>query len=62
MESTGVPGRIQVTAAVVDSVPTDEFRFEPRGEVAVKGKGNMETFFLAERLKEDHRPSEVIKE
>lgn len=52
MESTGVPGRIQVTAAVVENLQKDEFTFEARGEIKVKGKGQMETFFLTERLKD----------
>lgn len=50
MESTGVPGRIQVTKDVVEGVPEGVFQFEARGEVEVKGKGRMETFFLTERL------------
>jgi len=49
MESTGVPGRIQVTKDVVDLVPAEEFRIQSRGEIQVKGKGVMETFFLVER-------------
>ena len=45
MESTGVPGRIQVgpdTKALLG----DEFLLEPRGTVEVKGRGPMETWFL----------------
>lgn len=45
MESTGVPGRIQIgpdTRALLDS----EFVLEPRGAVEVKGRGPMETWFL----------------
>lgn len=45
MESTGVPGEIQVTRAIVDQVPPKTFQFERRGMVHVKGKGEMETFF-----------------
>ncbi|MFL5757512.1 MAG: adenylate/guanylate cyclase domain-containing protein [Chloroflexota bacterium] len=45
MESTGVPGRIQVTATVEERL-RPRFRFEPRGFVDVKGKGPMPTFFL----------------
>ena len=48
MESHGVPDRIQVTAAVYDLV-SSEFDFEPRGEIDVKGKGMMETYFLLRR-------------
>jgi len=45
MESTGEPGRIQVTAAV-ESRLRDRFTLEPRGVVEIKGKGPMPTFFL----------------
>ena len=48
MESTGVPGRIQIgpdTKALLD----DEFVLEPRGMVEVKGRGPMETWFLVSR-------------
>ena len=48
MESTGVPGRIQVTAATHDRLQND-FEFEPRGLVEVKGKGEIETWFLIGR-------------
>ena len=45
MEATGVPGRIQVTAEFAE-VLGDRFRFEPRGKIAVKGKGEVQTCFL----------------
>jgi class 3 adenylate cyclase len=45
MESTGVPGRIQVTGAVEERLRTG-FRFEPRGLTEVRGKGLMATYFL----------------
>ena len=48
MESTGMPGRIQVTQATYDRLK-DEFEFESRGLVAVKGKGEIETWFLGGR-------------
>jgi class 3 adenylate cyclase len=48
MESTGIPGRIQVTGAVEERL-RDRYRFESRGLVNIKGKGVMETFFLLER-------------
>lgn len=49
MESSGVPGRIQVTPTVVDACSPAEFSFEKRGSVSVKGIGEMETWFLTER-------------
>jgi class 3 adenylate cyclase len=48
MESTGVPGRIQVNRATYERL-ADEFEFEHRGVVDVKGKGPTETWFLLGR-------------
>jgi guanylate cyclase len=48
MESTGVPGAIQITAATRELV-RDAFTCEPRGIVAVKGKQEMATFLLVGR-------------
>jgi len=45
MESHGEPGRIHVSAATRELLG-EAFRFEERGEVAVKGSGTMRTFFL----------------
>jgi guanylate cyclase len=45
MESHGVPGKIQVTSEMRDLLK-DDFRFESRGEIDVKGKGMMWTWFL----------------
>ena len=47
MESTGLPGRVQIseaTAAEVSDMPG--LVLEPRGKVQVKGKGDMDTFLL----------------
>jgi class 3 adenylate cyclase len=52
MESLGVPGRVQVTGAVVDRLG-EAFVVEPRGLVDVKGKGPMPTWFLLGRS--EHR-------
>jgi class 3 adenylate cyclase len=48
MESTGVPGRLQVTSATRDRLEAD-FELERRGIVDVKGKGPTETWFLLGR-------------
>jgi class 3 adenylate cyclase len=48
MESHGVAGRIQVTEAIRDNL-SRAFEFEERGEIQVKGKGMMKTFFLVRR-------------
>lgn len=53
MESTGIPGEVQVTATVQERLKHD-FDFEPRGAVPVKGKGQMETFLLRPRTPESH--------
>jgi adenylate cyclase len=45
MESTGVEGKIQVPE-VVHGRLKDDFALEERGEVVVKGKGVMRTWFL----------------
>ena len=48
MESHGTPGRIQITRATYDLIE-DEFVCEPRGTISIKGKGDMETWYLLER-------------
>jgi guanylate cyclase len=45
MESSGVPGSIQVSAATYRLI-RHQYDCTPRGTVAVKGKGDLETFIL----------------
>ncbi len=45
MESGGLPDMIQVTRPVYEALK-DQFTFEPRGEIEVKGKGNVEAWLL----------------
>lgn len=45
MESHGIPGRIQITRDSYELIK-DAFECEPRGLIEVKGKGQMETWFL----------------
>jgi class 3 adenylate cyclase len=45
MESSGVADRIQVTGRMRDALP-GSFCLDCRGEVAIKGKGPMTTYFL----------------
>jgi class 3 adenylate cyclase len=52
MESTGMPGRIQVTRETYERL-RDAFEFERRGLVDVKGKGQIETWFLVSRRSKD---------
>lgn len=48
MEMHGLPGRIHVTEATYRYLQ-DSYRFEERGMIAVKGKGQMKTYWLLER-------------
>ncbi|MEG5048986.1 MULTISPECIES: adenylate/guanylate cyclase domain-containing protein [unclassified Microcoleus] len=48
MESSGIPGEIQVTAAVYDRLK-DKFWFKKRGAVEIKGKGEMMVYLLVGR-------------
>jgi adenylate cyclase len=45
MESHGTPGRIQITRATYELL-ADEFECEPRGTIEVKGKGEVEAWYL----------------
>jgi guanylate cyclase len=45
MESHGTAGRIQITRATYDLL-ADEFECEPRGTISVKGKGEIEVWYL----------------
>jgi guanylate cyclase len=53
MESHGAVGRIQITRATYELLG-DEFECEPRGTIPVKGKGEMEVWYLLGRRE---RPS-----
>lgn len=55
MDSTGVPGYTQVTQDVVDALQGSHFEFKCRGQIKVKGKGDMVTYFLC-----DTKPSNDI--
>lgn len=48
MESLGIPGTIQVTAQTYERL-RDQFIFEERGIIPVKGKGEMTTYLLKGR-------------
>jgi len=51
MESTGVPGEIQVTASVYERLK-GKFELESRGTIQVKGKGEIETWLLHSQVPE----------
>jgi adenylate cyclase len=48
METTGAAGKIQVSQEIYERL-RDDFELEPRGEIDVKGKGRMPTWFLLSR-------------
>jgi class 3 adenylate cyclase len=48
MESSSAPGRIQVTEETFRRLCSG-YNFEPRGQIEVKGKGPMTTYFLVSR-------------
>lgn len=48
MESHGEVGKIQISESVHDLIK-DEFNLEPRGEISVKGKGSLRTWWLISR-------------
>jgi adenylate cyclase len=49
MESQGIPGCIQVTETTY-ALLKDRYRFESRGEIAVKGKGTMNAYLLIDQI------------
>ena len=49
MESHGLPGRIQVSEVVYEKL-RDNFQFEERGIINVKGRGTMTTYWLISAL------------
>ena len=48
MESTGKPGRIQLSEQAAELL-TNDFVIEERGTIEVKGKGSMKTYWLLDR-------------
>jgi class 3 adenylate cyclase len=48
MESQGVPGKIQVTDTTYQLLQ-QQYDFEERGLVDIKGKGEMRTYFLCQK-------------
>ena len=56
METSGTPGRIQVTRPTYELL-RDEFELEARGTVPIKGKGDVETWYLVGRRAPTGEPS-----
>jgi adenylate cyclase len=62
MESTGVPGKINISNAT-RALVAGFFETEPRGLVTAKGKGDMEMFFLTgirADLHDHRRPNKLF--
>ena len=50
MESNGLPERIHLSDDTYKRlINREQYIFEDRGEIAVKGKGSMRTYFLLDR-------------
>jgi len=48
MESSGIPGKIQVTESTYNLI-RENFICEERGVIDIKGKGNLRTYFIEGR-------------
>ena len=59
MESHGAPGRIQITAAT-HALIRHAFECVPRGPVEVKGKGEVEAWFLLGRRGASAQPASMV--
>ncbi|XP_076659417.1 soluble guanylate cyclase 89Da-like [Halictus rubicundus] len=46
MQSTSLPGKVHISADTKALLPEDRYSIDSRGVVSVKGKGNMETYWL----------------
>ena len=60
MESQSTPGEIQITRETYDLLK-DEFVCRRRGTILVKGKGQMETWYLEGSRSEDRRTEPSVK-
>lgn len=46
LQSTDIPGRIQISQSVYDLIKDMEFNIDPRGEIFLKGKGKTNAFIV----------------
>jgi guanylate cyclase len=60
MESHGVSGRIQITGATKELLE-DEFVCEPRGTIPIKGKGEIEVWYLVGRRADEPHVREPVQ-
>ncbi|CAL7940160.1 unnamed protein product [Xylocopa violacea] len=63
MQTTSQPGKVHISSDTKALLPPDRYHFESRGLVWVKGKGNMETYWLYDNVATDVNPTaeEAIK-
>ncbi|OHT16587.1 Adenylate and Guanylate cyclase catalytic domain containing protein [Tritrichomonas foetus] len=47
LQSTDVPGRVQISQGTYDLVHNMDFSIEPRGEIFLKGKGNQPAYLVS---------------
>lgn len=47
LQTTDVPGKVQITQNTYEYLPTQELNIEPRGEVFLKGKGKAMTYLVS---------------
>jgi adenylate cyclase len=59
MESHGIPGRIQVSIYTYNLLQ-DQYEFEDRGLIEIKGKGQMQTYLLSGRKKLSDEQNEIM--
>jgi adenylate cyclase len=59
MESHGVPGRVHVSAATFELL-SGSFLLEERGTISVKGKGEMQTYWLKSKCNSQQLPHQKI--
>ncbi|XP_024945973.1 soluble guanylate cyclase 89Db isoform X2 [Cephus cinctus] len=57
MQTTSTPGKVHLSPDTKILLPEDRYHLEPRGTVWVKGKGNMETYWLYEKEQRPAMPS-----
>jgi len=51
LEAQGEPGKIHISEAFTNSISQyPEFKLVPRGEINIKGKGNMQTYWLEKAI------------
>ncbi|XP_041348520.1 guanylate cyclase soluble subunit beta-2-like [Gigantopelta aegis] len=63
MESHGVPDRIHISSSTMEYLRKSNFRLKRRGDIAVKGKGMMTTYFLvADRWRQLKEPNDEYRD